>query len=146
MSYQITAVEELNALPEKTIVMDAHGRGFQKFNNRWEPTGLGETFSRCATPATVLHIPGEPEHVALVGGRRAGKTEALIEDILERAAVRGLHISLQYGVPTREEVELAVGRVLFDASNHPDPVAVLGRDFSPLRTKVVDAVMEILEQ
>src|SRR5690625_690965 len=42
-------------------------------------------------------------------------------------------------VPTREEVETAIGGVLFNASNHPDPVTVLGKDVGPLREKDADA-------
>lgn len=55
---QITTNEELDALPIKTIVMDAHGRGFQKFTFGWEATGLTEAHSTVARPATALHIPG----------------------------------------------------------------------------------------
>ena len=47
-------------------------------------------------------------------------------------------------VPTREEVETAIGGVLFNASNHPDPVTVLGKDVGPLRDKVTDAVLALL--
>lgn len=44
----------------------------------------------------------------------------------------------------RDAVDRAVGAVLFNAMNHPDPVAVLGKDIGPLREKVVDAVMDLL--
>lgn len=49
-----------------------------------------------------------------------------------------------FAIPARDEVEGAVGRVLFNSLNHPDPAAVWGKNLGPLRTKVVDAVMELL--
>lgn len=47
--------------------------------------------------------------------------------------------------PTREQIDHAVGEVLSNASNHPDPVAVLGRSIAPLRNKITDAVLELLQ-
>lgn len=44
----------------------------------------------------------------------------------------------------RDAVDRAVGAVLFDVMNHPTPVAALGKDFGPLRDKIVDAVMDLL--
>lgn len=43
--------------------------------------------------------------------------------------------------PTREQIDVAVGAVLFNVSNYPAPIAMLGKDVGPLREKVVDAVM-----
>jgi len=48
--------------------------------------------------------------------------------------------------PTREILDRALGEVLFNASNHPNPSAVLGRDFTTLREKCVDAVMKVLPE
>lgn len=45
---------------------------------------------------------------------------------------------------TRDEIDLAVGEVLFNSMNHPNPSAVMGRDMSPLRNKIVEAVMNVL--
>jgi len=47
-------------------------------------------------------------------------------------------------VPTREQIEIAVGGVLFNASNHPDPVAILGKSIAPLRDKITDAILALL--
>lgn len=49
-------------------------------------------------------------------------------------------------LPTREQVETSVGAVLFDSTNHPDPVAVLGKSTEPLRDKVTDAVLTLLAE
>ena len=58
----INTVTELDALPVRTIVMDAHERGSQKFSNGWGPTGLSTTYTEVALPVTVLYEPGkEPE-------------------------------------------------------------------------------------
>lgn len=47
--------------------------------------------------------------------------------------------------PSREDIDRAVSSVLFDADNHPYPSAALGRDFSLMRRKITDAVMQELE-
>lgn len=44
----------------------------------------------------------------------------------------------------REQVDRAVGGVLWNAMNYPKPEAVLGMDISSLRNKVVDAVVSAL--
>lgn len=47
--------------------------------------------------------------------------------------------------PSREELRETIGKalqaVLWNASNHPNPTAVLGRDFTPLTAKVTDAAL-----
>lgn len=45
----------------------------------------------------------------------------------------------------RDRIDSAIGAVLFNTNNHPNPTAALGRDFSDLRNKCVDAVVEVLE-
>ena len=47
--------------------------------------------------------------------------------------------------PTREQIDAAVGAVLWNASNYPNPSAVLGLDISALRSKVTAAVLALLE-
>ncbi|PZE23872.1 hypothetical protein [Curtobacterium sp. MCBD17_028] len=51
-------------------------------------------------------------------------------------------------VPTREQIDTAVGAVLFNASNYPRPAVphIAGQDIAPLRTKVTDAVLALLSQ
>lgn len=73
--------------------------------------------------------------VAGFGDRRDTPGWALVWDSIDEEPAT---------VPTRDELEVAVGGVLFNAMNHPDPVAVWGKDVGPLRTKVVDAVMTAL--
>ncbi|WIE54211.1 hypothetical protein [Curtobacterium sp. MCBD17_003] len=48
--------------------------------------------------------------------------------------------------PTREQIESAVGAVLFNVRNFPEAAQrhLLGRDMSPLRRKLTDAVSELL--
>lgn len=41
----------------------------------------------------------------------------------------------------RHALDSVLGAVVFNASNHPNPTAVLGRDVSPLREKLVQAVL-----
>ena len=50
--------------------------------------------------------------------------------------------------PTREQIDTAVGGVLFNASNYPRQAAphILGQDIGPLRAKVTDAVLALLSQ
>jgi len=45
----------------------------------------------------------------------------------------------------RDAVDRAVGAVLFNAMNHPDPVAVIGRDTGRLRKKIVEAVLPLFQ-
>ena len=45
---------------------------------------------------------------------------------------------------TRDDIDTALGRVLFDAMNYPVPHAVLGRDVSDLREKCADAVWQVI--
>lgn len=42
----------------------------------------------------------------------------------------------------RRALASAIGSVLFNAGNHPNPAAVWGRDFSELRDKLVDSVVK----
>lgn len=46
---------------------------------------------------------------------------------------------------SREDIGRAVSSVLFESTNHPDPIAVMGRDYRPLADKITDAVMQELE-
>lgn len=50
--------------------------------------------------------------------------------------------------PTREQIESAVGAVLFNASNYPRPAVphILGQDIAPLRSKVTDAALALFQQ
>jgi hypothetical protein len=50
--------------------------------------------------------------------------------------------------PTREQIESAVGEVLFNSSNYPQSaiIHIIGRDMSPLRAKVVNAVLALFAQ
>lgn len=41
----------------------------------------------------------------------------------------------------RKALSAAVGSVVRNASNHPNPMAVLGRDISLLREKIVDEIL-----
>lgn len=49
--------------------------------------------------------------------------------------------------PSRHAIESAVGEVLWHASNYPEAAQsrILGQDIKPLRDKVTDAVMRVLE-
>ena len=57
----VTTVEELDALAKGTVVLDAHGRMFQKLLFGWEASGYVGHFDECARPATVLWEPDEGE-------------------------------------------------------------------------------------
>ncbi|MBF4602818.1 hypothetical protein [Curtobacterium sp. VKM Ac-2884] len=50
--------------------------------------------------------------------------------------------------PSREQVEAAVGEVLFHVTNFPEPAQsrLLGQDMAPLRRKITDAVLAALSQ
>jgi hypothetical protein len=50
--------------------------------------------------------------------------------------------------PTREQIDTAVGAVLFNASNYPRSAMphMLGQDIGPLRAKVTDAVLALFPQ
>lgn len=63
---------------------------------------------------------------ASLAAARAGATAVTDEDAL------------------RGRMDQAVGGVLWNATNHPNPPAVLGKDIGPMRAKVVDAVMDVL--
>jgi len=45
---------------------------------------------------------------------------------------------------TRDDIDKALGRVLFDAMNYPEPHQILGRDVSGLRKKCADAVWQVI--
>lgn len=49
--------------------------------------------------------------------------------------------------PTRQQINAAVGAVLFNASNYPLPVMthIIGQDMGPLRNKVTDAVFALFQ-
>lgn len=47
--------------------------------------------------------------------------------------------------PTREQVDSVVGGIVWEATNHPVPSAVLGADVRPMRDIITDAVMELLD-
>jgi hypothetical protein len=51
-------------------------------------------------------------------------------------------------LPTREQIDSAVGAVLFNVSNYPDPAQsrLWGRDIGPLRENVTAAVLALLSQ
>lgn len=85
----------------------------------------------------------EPAHVQ-VATRRSGKNTALADAIMERATAQGIRVEFVYPSPTREQIDRAVGRVVADASNHPVPHVVLGESVKPLRDKVTDAVLALL--
>lgn len=55
-----------------------------------------------------------------------------------------VNLSEVSGWPTvdRDKLEQAVGKGLFNANNHPNPTAVLGRDTSQLRKAIVDSLIE----
>src|SRR5690625_3159172 len=57
-----------------------------------------------------------------------------IEDAVKALHVRGL-LATARTRPTREQIESALTNVLSNAMNHPDPVAVLGKDTAPLRAR-----------
>ena len=50
------------------------------------------------------------------------------------------------GAPSRDQVETAVGAVLFNVRNFPDAAQarLLAQDMAPLRTKIVDAIAGLL--
>lgn len=50
--------------------------------------------------------------------------------------------------PTREQIDAAVGYVLFNVNNYPEAARtrIMGRDVSPLREKVADAVLALFPQ
>lgn len=48
---------DLDALPVGSVVLDPHGRAFQKFTDGWGATGLGGVYDVTARPATVLYRP-----------------------------------------------------------------------------------------
>lgn len=49
-------------------------------------------------------------------------------------------------LPSRDDINRALINVISEATNHPDPRAVLGKDTSKLRAKCVDAVMRVLNE
>lgn len=50
------------------------------------------------------------------------------------------------GTPSRDQVETAIGAVLFNVRNFPDAVQarLLGQDMAPLRARITDAVAALL--
>ena len=45
---------------------------------------------------------------------------------------------------TRDDIDRALGEVLFNANNYPNPSQMMGRDTGPLRKKCMDAVWEVV--
>ncbi|OAN35072.1 hypothetical protein A4X17_11360 [Plantibacter sp. H53] len=62
--------------------------------------------------------------------------EAAEAELTRRDTVQALH---EEG--DRVVLSSAIGAVVWNASNHPKPSAVLGQDIGPLRSKLVDAVI-----
>ena len=62
--------------------------------------------------------------------------EAAEAELTRRDTIQALHDE-----GDRVVLSSAIGAVVWNASNHPKPSAVLGRDISPLREKLVDAVI-----
>ncbi len=82
----ITTAAELDALPARSVVLDAHGRAFQKFALGWEATGLVGAHDVVARPATVLHRPDaeiEPQRVQPSTGSILAAIEQSWSDALE---------------------------------------------------------------
>src|SRR5690606_29421939 len=105
---------------------------------------VGELLKRMSNAVTRLEALRAQNWDASEGQRPHGKIEGVklaasyveeARDLLATARTR----------PTREQIDRAVGEVLSNASNHPDPVAVLGRSIAPLRNKITDAVLELLQ-
>ena len=105
---------------------------------------VGELLKRMSNAVTRLEALRAQNWDASEGQRLHGKIEGVklaasyveeARDLLATARTR----------PTREQIDRAVGEVLSNASNHPDPVAVLGRSIALLRNKVTDAVLELLQ-
>lgn len=51
---------DLDALPWGSVVLDPHGRAFQKFTDGWGAAGLGGVHEVTARPATVLYRSDAP--------------------------------------------------------------------------------------
>lgn len=58
------------------------------------------------------------------------------------------YVEVPVSLPTREQINSAVGEALFNASNYPRAAMphILGHDIGPLRNKVTEAVMAALSQ
>ncbi|PYY59974.1 hypothetical protein DEJ17_06290 [Curtobacterium sp. MCSS17_011] len=68
-------------------------------------------------------------------------------DVFQAEAQRARAVQSSLHPPTREQINSAVGSVLFNASNYPRPAVphILGADIGPLRNKVTDAVLALIQ-
>lgn len=116
---RIATAEELDALPPGTVIRDDEGTGYAVNSSAgtWGAAGTGGLWGS-STILLVMHAPFTVLH------------DPVAPPVSDAAAARA--------------VEVAVREVVWNASNHPVPHAVLGRDVSVLSRKVTDAVLAAL--
>src|SRR5690625_2422769 len=165
MTRTITTVEELDALPTRSVVLDKHGRAWQirhrwvcndtKVNPIYLPTDFGTV--------TLLHAPGKEPRLPGPGdgcqctGYSQDAGGGYFEHIDEYEPACPEHSEHVYNprtgtwehtprpLPDREQIARAIAPALSNAMNHPSPNAVLGRSVARLNEKVTDAVLTLLE-
>ncbi|MDK8171719.1 hypothetical protein QP735_04170 [Curtobacterium citreum] len=87
-----------------------------------------------------------PEQMRALATRITSRHGPAFIDVDEAAATLRAAADQLEAVPTRKQIDTAVGAVLFNASNYPRPAMphILGQDIAPLRAKVTDAVLALL--
>src|SRR5690625_4104626 len=108
-------------------------------------TGRGHRLDGGRPMSACISRHGEYSEHTPDGEYTCQRCYVLDEDAL-RVELRRLRAALATSRtrPTREQIDSVVGAVLFNAMNHPDPAAVLGKDIGPMRTKITDAVLALL--
>ena len=98
----------------------------------------------CAAVAARLERPGKPGLAGPFIVLICVRLQRMAGRIAQSLADAGLLAQPTRTVPTRDQIEIAVSGVLFNASNHPDPGAILGKSIAPLRDKITDAVLALM--